>query len=62
LGTPNDRARARDLIGACLATAPAAKAFLLEGDRQVYDWDEGRFKWKRGLETIGPMPTEWLRE
>jgi hypothetical protein len=60
-GSTTERQRIRSLLAPCVASAPSATEFALEGDRQVYNWDERRFEWKRALDVVGPFSVDWLR-
>ena len=61
-GSTSERQRIRSLLAPCVASTPTATDFALEGDRQVYNWDERRFEWKRALDVVGPFPVDWLRD
>lgn len=57
-----ERERVRGLIGRCVAARPDIVMVRLEGDKEVYDWETGRFLWKRRLDQIGPVHADWLRD
>jgi hypothetical protein len=61
-GAADARARLHGVIRECGAIPASVTAIALEGDREVYDWDSGRFEWKRRLDVIGPVPADWIRE
>lgn len=61
-GDPRARARVRGLLGPCLAEHRGVSMVRLEGDRQVYDWQQRRFHWRRRLEVIGPVSVDWIHE
>ena len=60
-GASEERERLRSLLGPCLETEASITTFALEGDRQVYDWEERRFEMRRRIDVIGPFPVDWLR-
>jgi hypothetical protein len=60
-GGAAEQERMTALLGPCLAEqAGSAPVVKLEGDRRVYDWERGRFEWKRGIDVIGPVRVDWL--
>lgn len=61
-GAVAERERLRGVLAPCLEAAPLATAFALEGDREVYNWETRRFEWQRGLDVLGPVPADWLRQ
>jgi len=61
-GASEERDQLRSLLGPCVEAESSVTAFVLEGDRRVYDWQERRFESRRALEVIGPFPTDWLRQ
>jgi hypothetical protein len=61
-GDEGARARVRGLLGPCLPERRGVSMVRLEGDRQVYDWEERRFHWRRRLEVIGPVRVDWMYE
>jgi hypothetical protein len=40
----------------------SVRQVALEGDRQVFLWNESRFTWQRRLDVIGPIDADRLRE
>ena len=61
-GNEQQRAYLRGLIGECAHDVAPESHLVLEGDRRVYDWDERRFTWQRGVNVVGPVSAEWLRD
>ena len=61
-GDVSARARVRGLLGPCLADRRGVSMVRLEGDRQVYDWQQRRFDWRRRVEVIGPVRVDWIYE
>lgn len=61
-GGVDERERVRSLLGPCFEAAPLAEAFALEGDRAVYNRETRRFEWRRGVDVIGPVPADWVRD
>ncbi|MBI4887262.1 MAG: hypothetical protein HY824_09225 [Acidobacteria bacterium] len=59
-GAGEARERVRALLRPCLPPGRAPSAIVLEGDRRVYNWTEGRFEWRRAVDVIGPFPAGWL--
>ncbi len=55
-----ERTRMRSILTRCLGRRREVQYVLLEGDRQVFDWQTGRFGWKRGVDRIGPVSVGWL--
>jgi hypothetical protein len=60
-GDAQSRASMRSLIGGCVRDHPEVQEVRIEGDKRVFDWEEKRFVWKRGLERQGPVDASWLR-
>ena len=60
-GGSEARERLRGFLGPCVEAATSFSTFALEGDRQVYDWQERRFEMRRRIDVIGPFQTDWLR-
>jgi hypothetical protein len=54
------RMRVRPRLQACLAQQRRADALLVEGLREVFNWETGRFEWQRQGDQIGPIPVEWV--
>ena len=61
-GASEERERLRSLISPCVETEASITAFALEGDRQVYNWEERRFEMRLRLDVIGPYPADWLQQ
>jgi hypothetical protein len=61
-GDAGARARVKGLLGPCLSKHPGVTMVRLEGDRQVYDWEQRRFEWRRRLDVVGPVRIDWIRE
>jgi hypothetical protein len=61
-GDQRARARVRGLLGSCFAERRGVTMVRLEGDRQVYDWQQRRFHWQRRLDVIGPVRVDWMYE
>jgi hypothetical protein len=61
-GSADDLQLFRKAVGECLRSAPDVRQVALEGDRQVFLWNEARFVWKRRLDVIGPIEADRLRE
>ena len=59
-GGSAERARMRPRLAECLKDKPDVQYVALEGDRQVFDWNTGKFVWKRRIDHIGPVPVGWL--
>ena len=59
-GGSAERVRMRSRMAACLKDRPDVEYVALEGDRQVFDWETGKFVWKRRVDHIGPVPVRWL--
>jgi hypothetical protein len=59
-GNEQERAYLRGLIGECARDIDPAAQLVLEGDRRIYDWDQRRFTWRRGVGVVGPVSAEWL--
>ena len=60
-GGAAERQRVTMLLAPCPMPASGnAPVIKLEGDRRVYDWEHGRFEWKRGIDVIGPVRVDWL--
>jgi hypothetical protein len=59
-GDERARVRMKGLLGPCLDKRPGVKMVRLEGDREVYDWEQRRFHWRRRLDVIGPVPVDWM--
>jgi hypothetical protein len=60
-----DRAKRRRVareLAECIQDRPDVQVIGMVGDRRVFDWDTGRFGWKRGLDVIGPLRADWLRD
>jgi hypothetical protein len=61
-GSADDLQLLRKAVGGCLRSTPDVRQVALEGDRQVFLWNESRFTWKRRLDVIGPMDADRLRK
>jgi hypothetical protein len=61
-GSADDLRLLRTAVGGCLRSTPGVRQVALEGDRQVFLWNESRFAWKRRLDVIGPIEADRLRE
>jgi hypothetical protein len=61
-GNSDDLALLKHAIGGCVRERPEVRRVALEGDRQVFVWDEGRFDWKRWLDVVGPFDASLLRD
>jgi hypothetical protein len=61
-GSADDLQLLRTAVGGCLRSTPDVRQVALEGDRQVFLWNESRFTWKRRLDVIGPIDADRLRE
>jgi hypothetical protein len=61
-GSADDLRLLRAAVGDCLRSSPEVRQVALEGDRQVFLWNESRFAWKRRLDVIGPIEADRLRE
>jgi hypothetical protein len=61
-GDERAQARMRGLLRPCLDRRQDVTMMQLEGDRQVYHWEQRRFEWRRRLEVIGPVNVDWMRE
>jgi hypothetical protein len=60
-GGAEERERVTALLAPCLSGFPGVQVLQLEGDRRIYDWEHGRFEWKRGIDIIGPVRVDWLK-
>jgi hypothetical protein len=61
-GDARAREQVKALIGPCVSDRPDVTMVRLEGDRQVYDWQQRRFHWRKRLDVVGPLRVDWLRE
>jgi hypothetical protein len=61
-GSADDLRLLQRALGGCLRSTPGVRQVALEGDRQVFLWNESRFAWKRRLDVIGPIEADRLRE
>jgi hypothetical protein len=52
--TPRDPSRVAALTS-CTLDASDVVHVVLEGDKRIFDWEQGDFYWKRNLSTLGPL-------
>jgi hypothetical protein len=61
-GNQEDLALLRRAIGRCVTGRPDVRRVALEGDREVFIWEESRFAWKRRLDVVGPFDADLIRD
>jgi hypothetical protein len=59
-GGVGERGRLREILEPCVSDRREIRSVMLQGDREAFNWETGRFEWKRRIDQIGPLALDWL--